>query len=174
MRNAILRDFIEANEEIIDRSVLIRFRQEDKKAITEALNQIHGRSLRNKCTFEEENKIETLVVSANRIYAQVLVSPSKNGGKDEKRDWQVVVRKIRESKTRTSKEISIFMVIIPVDITAREVRRFFKNCGTIKDIILPRKRDKNGKRSGFIKTTSEKEAGIIINNAKEKEGGPCC
>lgn len=34
------------------------------------------------------------------------------------------------------------------------------------DIILPRKRDKKGKRYGFVQTISEKEAGVIISNAK--------
>lgn len=45
-----------------------------------------------------------------------------------------------------------------------------RNTGAIVDIILPLKRDKRNKRYGFVKTTSELEAGKIILNAKEKGG----
>ncbi|KAL8135472.1 hypothetical protein AgCh_010204 [Apium graveolens] len=47
-----------------------------------------------------------------------------------------------------------------------------KNKNKVLDIILPRKRNKRGKRFGFVKTTSELKAGTIILNAKEK-GGLC-
>lgn len=35
------------------------------------------------------------------------------------------------------------------------------------DIILPKKRDRLGKRYGFVKTMDEREAGAIICNAKQ-------
>lgn len=62
------------------------------------------------------------------------------------------------------------MVNIPFEATSKGLWEFFKSCGKIKDIILPRKRDRNGKRFGFIKVANEDEVGLIINNAKEKGG----
>lgn len=47
----------------------------------------------------------------------------------------------------------------------------FKACGNNLDIILPKKRDRNGKRYGFAHTHDEKEAGVIINNAKMEKLG---
>lgn len=38
------------------------------------------------------------------------------------------------------------------------------------DIVLPRKRDKNNVRYGFVKTITEEEAGKLILNAKSKGG----
>lgn len=45
-----------------------------------------------------------------------------------------------------------------------------RHTGTIVDINLPMKRDKRNKRYGFVKTTSESEAGEIILNVKEQGG----
>ncbi|KAK1389926.1 hypothetical protein POM88_018104 [Heracleum sosnowskyi] len=42
--------------------------------------------------------------------------------------------------------------------------------GNIKDIILPRKRDRWNNRFGFVKTVSEQEAGFIISNLKQYKG----
>ncbi|KAL8131293.1 hypothetical protein AgCh_007282 [Apium graveolens] len=53
---------------------------------------------------------------------------------------------------------------------AWEIWDCFKRTGKVLDIILPRKRDKKGKRFGFVKTISELEAGTIILNAKENRG----
>lgn len=42
--------------------------------------------------------------------------------------------------------------------------------GNIKDIILPRKRDKWNKRFGFVKTYSKLEVGKIISNVRNFKG----
>lgn len=72
--------------------------------------------------------------------------------------------------SKIAEGITIYMVNIPIEVKAKAIWDFFMQFGQIKDIVLPRRRYKNNKRIGFIKTTSELEAGIIINNAKEKDG----
>lgn len=166
----ILRDFIEANGDLVDKEVLSRFRQGEKQAITESLNQIHWRSLKIKDGLKEKNKNDSLVVTANRSFAEVVVNPGKGTTDDCKGEWHVVNKKNKVKSPVKSEESTIFLVNIPHETKAKEVWVFFKSCGRIRDIILPMKRDKNGKRIGFIKTSNELEARSIINNAKEKGG----
>lgn len=45
---------------------------------------------------------------------------------------------------------------------------FFKLYGVIKDIILPRKKDKNNVRFGFIVTSDEKVAKNLIEGSNMK------
>ncbi|WOG83203.1 hypothetical protein DCAR_0102377 [Daucus carota subsp. sativus] len=93
----------------------------------------------------------------------------------EDTEWKQVTYKKKVSQNGEKKkqsEVTIFLHGIPNDAEGKDIWNLFQNCGKILDIILPRKRDKIGKRFGFIKTTSEREAGVIINNAKmDKELG---
>ncbi|KAL1832374.1 hypothetical protein ACET3Z_002025 [Daucus carota] len=87
----------------------------------------------------------------------------------EDTEWKQVTYKKKVSQNGEKKkqsEVTIFLHGIPNDAEGKDIWNLFQNCGKILDIILPRKRDKIGKRFGFIKTTSEREAGN-----KEKESG---
>ena len=74
---------------------------------------------------------------------------------------------IYQSKAKNREIVTtIFLHNIPDSAKGHEIWKLYQECGQIKDIILPRKRDRSRKRFGFIKTTTEREAGAIISNAK--------
>lgn len=85
-------------------------------------------------------------------------------------DWTLVKSKKQGKKVSTTEHHTIFLHGIPSNARAREIWDLFKSCGKVFDIIFPRKRDKRNSRFGFVKTSTELEAGLIINNAKEKGG----
>lgn len=62
----------------------------------------------------------------------------------------------------------MFLYNILEKVSAKDMWECLRSNGEVVDIILPMKRDKKNKRYGFVKTTSELEAGKIILNAKEK------
>lgn len=112
-------------------------------------------------------------------YLDVLVGNTDSNHKDkaiihntqkEDSEWTVVHRKHSHPKNGKKPVFSIFIYNIPTDATSKVIWNLFKDCGKVLDIILPRKRDKKNKRFGFVLTTSEEEAGLIIPNAKEKGG----
>ncbi|KAK1360355.1 hypothetical protein POM88_044829 [Heracleum sosnowskyi] len=172
----ILKDFIEGNGDIVDKEVLIRFRNGDRQAITEALNQIHWRSLKKEHSLEgAQNKVSneeksSLVLTTNMSFAEVVKSREEGEILDNTNEWTLVQGKNKVTRGQSKEVSTIFMVNVPIEASAREIWNFFKDCGKVKDIILPRKKDRNGRRIGFIKTTNELEAGTIICNAKEKGG----
>lgn len=127
-------------------------------------------------------------IARNKTYAEVVSSRmeemSQNQTKrqyasvqeKDRQEWTVVrnkrtIKKVRmESKTLHT----IFLHNIPDKVSAKDMWDCLRNTGEVLDIILPRKRDKKNKRYGFVKTTSELEAGKIILNAKEKGGVAAC
>ncbi|KAK1373725.1 hypothetical protein POM88_029918 [Heracleum sosnowskyi] len=124
-----LVEFIEAYADTIDEEILKRFRNGDQQAITDALNQIHWRTIKTTMINPSENKGAIQIQGKGKSYVEVTSQLSK-------------------------------------DVKGKIMTK----CGQILDIILPRKRDVNNKRIGFIKTTSELEASTIISNAKEQGG----
>ncbi|KAL8114154.1 hypothetical protein AgCh_021139 [Apium graveolens] len=116
----------------------------------------------------------------SRSYAKVITGKGLVGSKPEVEQgvvssrndddgWTLVQRK-KKPKGKGQILHKIFLYGIPDEVKARDMWSCFKGCGVILDIILPRKRDKNNRRFGFVKTISEGEAGKIILNAKEKGG----
>lgn len=64
---------------------------------------------------------------------------------------------------------TIFVAKIPSKAKAREVWDFFKRAGKVLDIILPRKRDVNGNRIGFVKVDTDKVARGIMEKVGSKK-----
>lgn len=165
----LLLKFIWAHSNLVDREVLAKLNIGDKSAIEEALNQIHFRSLGVSST--KETTLNEKVFSP-KTYREVLLNPrvqEKASEGVEEGEWQKVSYKKKKSAKvggRTNNVSTIFLHNIPDNATGREIWSLFKECGKIQDIILPRKRDKLGKRYGFVKTFGGKEAGAIICNAK--------
>lgn len=85
-------------------------------------------------------------------------------------EWKQVYRKKKVYPSESKDECTIFISNIPSEASARDIWEFFKMGGTIKDIILPKRRDRRNHRYGFVKTTSELEAGKIISNLKQFKG----
>lgn len=170
-----MKDFIEGNDDIVDKEVPIRFRNGEKQAVTESLNQIHWRSLKMKRDEDKGRKVgfsnvkEELVLKASKSYAEIVKTNGDTRVENDSNGWTLVQRRKFKEKVGLKNDVgTIFMVNIPLAATAKGIWDFFKSCGKIKDIILPRKRDKNGKRIGFIKVVSEIEPGLVISNVKEK------
>lgn len=60
----ILRDFVWANKDLLDKKVSEEFFAGNKQAVTEALNQIHWRSLKLRGGFEWKDKTKIELVDA--------------------------------------------------------------------------------------------------------------
>lgn len=73
---------------------------------------------------------------------------------------EVVRNKMIRDKTREMP--TIFVLNIPHKGTAKEIWKYFGRNNDIRDIILPRKRDINGNRIGFIKMEKRREAEELI------------
>ncbi|KAK1361501.1 hypothetical protein POM88_045975 [Heracleum sosnowskyi] len=111
-------------------------------------------------------------VKADKLYIDaVKEDPQKDDVKsDGLGKWELVQRKRSNKRVFSEEHNTIFLYNIPDNATTQEVWSMFKGCGQIDDIVLPRKRDKRNNRYGFVKTRSEREAGVIISNVKEKGG----
>lgn len=60
----------------------------------------------------------------------------------------------------------LFFVGVPLETQAKELWACFKKFGLIKDIILPKKRDRNNRRYGFVKLESRMVALQFLNSTK--------
>lgn len=56
----------------------------------------------------------------------------------------------------------VFITSFGEEMQARELCKFLKGKGKIRDIILPKRRDKNNMRDGFVMLNNEEEARKII------------
>lgn len=184
----ILRDFVWTNKDLVDEKVYDEFVAGNKQTVTEALNQIHWRSLKLKggLDWKERRKIPLLGCSEKdakvKTYAEAVSSHrnqkittlgndgqlGKSFDSPDGDEWTVVRnRKTKNKNVNTKRDLyTIFLYNILVQASAKDIWYCLKNTVEIVDIILPRKRDKRNKRFGFVKTTSELEAGKIILNAK--------
>ena len=169
-----LNQFIWAHNHLVDTDILERLNIGDEKATAIALEQIHYRSLeghRNLGGKQQHRNPEPSMTYREALNRHG--NPGFSNTMNLNSGWtQVNHRK----KTRSSpsgavnRGTSIFLYGIPDDATGKDIWNLFKGCGVILDIILPKKRDKKGMRFGFVKTTDEREAGAIINNAKMEKG----
>ncbi|KAL1832841.1 hypothetical protein ACET3Z_002492 [Daucus carota] len=168
--NQLLK-FIWAHNRLVDKEVLVQLNIGDETAIRSALEQIHTRSLNGlgvgKITskgYTPKSYSEVLVNSkAREDHTDSLVGETNEG------EWTKVSYKKRTPVRNVLRSpiATIFLHSIPDGATGAEIWNLFKGCGNILDIILPKKRDRLGKRFGFVKTTDDKEAGAIICNAKQ-------
>lgn len=159
-----LLNFIWAHNDLVDKDILERLNVKEEAAVHEALEQIHYRSLGSTGNTYNNG------LGSGKKYSEAVM-----GFGERNPPWQQVShKKTRKTGGRSKLEqiVTIFLHNIPDEATGRDIWKLFGSCGKIIDIILPRKRDRNGKRYGFVKTTTELEAGAIINNAKmEKKLG---
>ncbi|KAK1361733.1 hypothetical protein POM88_046207 [Heracleum sosnowskyi] len=165
----ILIDFIMANEDLVDKTVLEEFCRGSKQAVADALNQIHWKSLKKRKVFVWDEKLDSKILP-DKTFADVLnkgaVPTPKHDEGCDKTGWNTTKPRKQTKLNKHPDASTIFLYGIPAEATAREIWNIFKRGGVVKDIILPRKRDKRNQRYGFVKTISELEAGTIINNVK--------
>ena len=162
-----LNNFIWAHNHLVDTEILEKLNVGDKAAMEIALEQIHFRSLEMHKAYMGRNSKENTRSFKEILKDQGTVEYENEGNLNS--GWTQVSykrkKKIYEARS-DSQVATIFLYGIPEDAKGRDIWSVYKECGRIIDIVLPKKRDKRGKRFGFVKTTDEKEAGAIINNAK--------
>ncbi|KAK1384091.1 hypothetical protein POM88_021826 [Heracleum sosnowskyi] len=143
----------------------------DEEGLRMASNQIYYNSLRNLKKKEYEDDFNS------KTYVQAFLNNGKgNTGDTEKggeNKWTVVsYRKRRNTYSHQKIKDSIntvFVAKIPQQAKTKDIWGFFSKVGEVKDIILPRKRDKYGNIIGFVKTKDLKSAKDICRMLKIKK-----
>lgn len=89
---------------------------------------------------------------------------SEERGDEEGGGWQVVEnRRNRKQKGGTEKEqVTFYFRNFPDHCSEEDLRRNFEPVGRVEDIFLPEKRDKMGKRFGFVRFRQIEEPGRIL------------
>ncbi|KAL1812161.1 hypothetical protein ACET3Z_022226 [Daucus carota] len=146
------KNFILNCQKWVDENVLIMVQKGDDEGLRMATNQAHYKSLRNM-----RGQRSYLEVASNNNSEYKL---RKNVAEEE---WQVVQRRKRTKKVPSHSSFTIFISGIPMKASAREVWNFFSRHGKILDIILPRKRDKNNRRIGFVKVPDSNTMETLLN-----------
>ncbi|WOG96700.1 hypothetical protein DCAR_0416036 [Daucus carota subsp. sativus] len=145
-------NFIRSWADLVEPSVLRDALRGNNRAISLALGQIHHHTL-------EPKKYE--VHSVTRPYKEALLKESS---------IDVTPRKKMKTVTQPSKKRShsVFFSGIQDATQPLALWQYFKKAGKVKDIILPKKRDKNGNRYGFLIMENGKEVDQIISKLSGK------
>lgn len=152
---------------LIDNDVSNRFFKGDRCAVTDALNQIHWRSLkiRGGLNWEAKEKISTnflnRTVQNETTYLDALV-----GKRDPDKEANL-------NTNRLSEVTNLFRVYSSTIFPQTQPLKRFGICSKIVKkywILYCLGKGIKNQRFGFVQTTSVEEAGLIIVNAKEKGG----
>lgn len=156
----VICNFLSEFKNLIEPSIFRDAVNGDDKALSFALGQIHHRTLPPKgpevCENNQASYRDTLNLNRNPSQASSCRSPSKSGH---------YAKKAKETHT-------IFFSGFHESTQPKEVWQFFKRNGRIKDIILPRKKDKYGNKFGFIIMESRGEAEQLIKDLNATMMGP--
>ena len=177
----IIASFLKNQSKLVEPSVLRDALAGDDKAVSMALGQIHHHSLslnsdRPKSPYKEALLQSPKAHSGNLETARKEYAPE--GYKDR-------VSKVspppRTSPPRSGNSAnrgvghkyanSIFFTGMSSETRVVDIWQHFKKAGRIRDIILPRKRDRFGNRIGFAITHSESEAEGIIRSLQGSKIG---
>lgn len=82
----------------------------------------------------------------------------------EESGWKMVRRKRGESGEQRKKEgpMTFFFRNFPEDCTEGQLWRRFEEVGKVEDVCIPAKRDKSGKRFGFVRFARREESRGIL------------
>uniref|UniRef100_A0A175YI92 RRM domain-containing protein n=1 Tax=Daucus carota subsp. sativus TaxID=79200 RepID=A0A175YI92_DAUCS len=142
----VAKNFILSFEQLIEPSVFKDALQGNEKALSLALGQIHHKTL----------------PAGPKSFKEAILSPSA----------ATPLRAETPTKVSTpSGPASIFFTGFDDMVSVPSLWQWFKRARTIKDIILPRKRDKFGNRYGFVITRNVEEAKKIIGSQNGKNLG---
>lgn len=148
----IARTFVKDYAHLVEDSVLRDALNGDDRAMSLALGQIHHHTLEN--TNLRRHQGHTRPVS----FRDVL---QKEG------EWQTVQKRKKPKtvpQTAKDKELRkcVFFTGIGEDHKPKDLWQYFKKAGNIKDLILPRRKDRNGNRFGFLVMENAQEVSSII------------
>ena len=156
--SSVFREFIQGKAHLIESSVLRDALQGDDKALSLALGQIHHHSLDSKLQAKSPP-----LGSDSSSYREALL---KEGAK---KPVQRSRKGVFNQAPKTHKKVhSVFFSGIQDSDHPKNLWLFFKKAGKIKDLILPKKKDKNGNRYGFIIMENEEEVSSIISKLSGK------
>lgn len=148
----LTKSFIRGNNKWVDEKVWQEVLQGRDGAITEALQQIHMHSLRSNPLAKEKESYKDILMS---VHKQDMKAERRQDEKDFKRKETEKEAGYPDRRPKRNKEFEnhmVFVYNIPENAQLKELWTIFKKAGSIKDLILPQKRDKYNRRSGFIKT----------------------
>lgn len=154
-----VKDFLANHKNMVAREVLQAAQQGDDKALSLALGIIHHKSLeinkslgisteKLKKNKKPDKSYKEALLHKPELSTEVVSPPTSNISSGPV---------VRDPKTKT-----IFFTGFKDSTTAKEIWIFFKKAGEIRDIILPRKKDKNNKRYGFVVLKNLVVAGKLI------------
>uniref|UniRef100_A0A175YJP2 RRM domain-containing protein n=1 Tax=Daucus carota subsp. sativus TaxID=79200 RepID=A0A175YJP2_DAUCS len=149
---SITMNFIRSWAHLVEASVLRDAFRGNCRAISLALGQIHHHSLEPK-----NGKMH----SVTSPYMEALLKESRMDMTPRKR-----IRTV--SSPQTKKTHSVFFSGIQEASQPIALWQHFKKAGRVKDIILPKKRDKNGNRYGFLIMENGREVDQIISKLSGK------
>lgn len=152
--------FIFAYSELVDADIMQGVIYNLDKDISSALIQIHERTLREvqkKPEFKEHPERVTHS-KETRSYAQVLKD-------DNSQLHNTSSTVLHRAKTfERSIQSKLFFTNLHEDVSLIELWKKFKSVGRVRDIILPKKRDRFGKRFKFVLASNYHEASNIMSN----------
>lgn len=149
----VLRSFLLAYKSLVEPSVFVDAMKGSDKALSLALGQIHHKTL------EGSSNVQVSSQSQNKAsYKNTLLH---GGGKAH--PIPRVASPLASSRSDLpQKKNVVFFTGIDVGIHLGDLWQIFKKEGHIKDVILPRRRDRYGNRIGFVVTTNFTEGEKII------------
>ncbi|KAK1390225.1 hypothetical protein POM88_018403 [Heracleum sosnowskyi] len=157
-KQEIKLDFIRSMGHLVDSWILVEALKGEDFFINRALFQIHSRSL-------DGNKLDVSHVPPKTFKEALLSKPTTVINSVDKSPGVRTQNKVLEKNV-------VFVSNIPQKAMTKEVWEFFKKVWKVLDIILPKKRDKYGKRYGFVKLRNYSEAVDFIHKlAGEKFQG---
>ncbi|WOG92472.1 hypothetical protein DCAR_0311741 [Daucus carota subsp. sativus] len=150
-QTGIMKEFILGFKHLIEPSVFIDAMNNNEKALSLAVGQIHHKTLP-----EDTKSFKEAVLSPPPTQAPKFLQVKQN-------------LPPRTSPIRGP--CSIFFTGIDDVVNVATLWQLFKKAGAIKDIIMPRKRDKFGNRFGFVVAQNEREAEKIIGHLNGRNQG---
>lgn len=143
-----LKGVILMNEALVEKGILVQIQEGREDAIWKALEQIHNNSLdqgdvEKKGVCNEGNQRNVRDEKGGRV-----------GEEKEKVDEDGEWKTVSYSRKRNIKGSTIYVVGIADKALAKDIWKVFCEVGNVKDIVLPKKRDRFGNRIGFVKTSN--------------------
>uniref|UniRef100_A0A164THH7 RRM domain-containing protein n=1 Tax=Daucus carota subsp. sativus TaxID=79200 RepID=A0A164THH7_DAUCS len=152
----ITYDFLKVHASMVEPGVLKDALGGNDKALSLALGQIHHHSLTG-----DHASTKPLPQSPSQTFREALLRNSARPSPTVKRSPPPNSQSSRKKGDMAPKS-SIFFTELDDSLHMKDLWSLFKKEGKIRDIILPRKRDKFGNRFGFLLASDEKQADNII------------
>ncbi|WOH12354.1 hypothetical protein DCAR_0831856 [Daucus carota subsp. sativus] len=152
----ITYDFLKVHASMVEPGVLKDALGGNDKALSLALGQIHHHTLTG-----DHASTKPLPQSPSQTFREALLKNSARPSPTVKRSPPPKSQSSRKKGDMAPKS-SIFFTELDDSLHMKDLWSLFKKEGKIRDIILPRKRDKFGNRFGFLLVSDEKQADNII------------